>query len=150
MESSNGMSKMRPMLRKLRGITLIELMIVIVIIGIMATIAYPEYREFAARAKRVEAKAALLQIAQQQETFYLSNNSFTNDMTNLGFSGSSNVITDSESYSVSVTAADASNFTATATYRFDDAEKAKCETFSIDGRGQKTSTPDTDCWERTR
>lgn len=144
------MCKLQSVMRKLRGITLIELLIVIVIIGIMASIAYPQYREFAARAKRVEAKAALLQIAQQQETFYLSNNSFTNDMTNLGFSGSSNVITDSESYSVSVTSADSSNFTAVATYRFDDTEKAKCETFTIDGRGQKSSTPDTDCWERTR
>lgn len=138
------------MIRALRGITLIELLIVIVIIGLMATIAYPQYREFAARAKRVEAKAALLQIAQQQERFYLSNNAFTNDMTNLGFSASSNVITDSESYSVSVTSADAGNFSATATYRFDDSEKAKCETFTIDGDGVRTSLPDTDCWTRTR
>ena len=138
------------MTRKLRGITLIELMIVVVIIGLMATIAYPQYREFAARAKRVEAKAALLQIAQNQERFYLSNNSFTNDMTDLGFTASSNFITKSESYSVSVTAANSNDFTAVATYRFDDSEKAKCETFTIRGTGVTSSTPDTDCWERTR
>lgn len=137
-------------MRKLRGVTMIELMIVIVIIGLMATIAYPQYREFAARAKRVEAKAALLQIAIEQERFYLSNNSFTNDMTNLGFSASTGFITDSESYSVSITAADASDFTAVATYRFTDSEKDKCLTFTLDGDGAKSSTPDTDCWDRTR
>ena len=71
--------------RKMRGITLIELMIVIVIVGFLAAIAYPNYREFAARAKRNEAKAALLQIAQQQERFYLNNNTYTCDMTRLGF-----------------------------------------------------------------
>ena len=150
MESSKRMPGRHELTRYLRGITLVELLIVIVIIGLMATIAYPQYREYAARAKRVEAKAALLRIAQEQETFYLSNNSFTNDMTNLGFSASSNVITDSESYSVSVTSADAGNFSATATYRFDDSEKSKCETFTIDGRGIKTSSPDTNCWTRTR
>lgn len=144
------MIKIQTTVRRLRGITLMELMIVVVIIGLMATISYPLYRDYAARAKRVEAKATLLQIAQEQETFYLSNNSFTNDMTDLGFSSSSNYITDSESYSVSVTAADAGNFTATATYRFDDSEKSKCETFTIDGDGVKSSTPDTDCWTKTR
>ena len=138
------------MLRKLRGITIIELMIVIVIIGIMASIAYPQYREFAARAKRTEAKSALLQIAQNQERFYLSNSTFTNDMQNLGFPDSSGFITDSESYSVSVTAANSNDFTAVATYQFDDAEKARCETFTITGGGQRTSTPQTDCWSRTR
>ncbi len=138
------------MIRKLRGITLIELMIVIVIIGLMASIAYPQYREFAARAKRVEAKAARLQIAQNQERFYLSNNTFTNDMTNLGFSAASNFITKSASYSISVTAANSNDFTAVATYRFDDSEKSRCETFTIRGSGVTESTPDTDCWERTR
>ena len=71
-----------------RGITLMELMIVVVIVGIMAAIAYPNYRDFAARAKRTEAKAILLEIAQNQERFYLNNNTFTTDMTQLGFSSS--------------------------------------------------------------
>ena len=138
--------------RKQRGITLTELMIVVVIVGILASVAYPQYREFAARAKRTEAKSALLQIAMNQERFYLSNNTFTNDMTNLGFSGAGNVITDSGSYSVSVTAADASNFTAVATYQNTDNERNKCLTFQLVGGGAtvQTSAPDTDCWTRTR
>jgi type IV pilus assembly protein PilE len=133
-----------------RGITLLELMIVVLIVSLLAAIAYPNYREFAARAKRNEAKAALLQIATNQERFYLQNNTFTTDMTQLGFPVAANYITDSASYSVTVTAANASNFTATATYRLDGAEATKCSLFQLDGRGTRTSTPDTDCWTRTR
>ena len=136
--------------RKMQGITLLELMIVVVIIGILAAIAYPNYRDFTARAKRNEAKAALLKIAVNQERFYLNNNSYTTDMTNLGFSGSGPVISDSSTYSINITAADASNFTAVATYQPSDNEASKCLTFQITGRGVKTSAPYTDCWTRTR
>jgi type IV pilus assembly protein PilE len=137
-------------MHRMRGITLLELMIVVVIVGILAAVAYPSYREFTARAKRNEAKAALLKVATNQERFYLQNNSFTTDMTELGFPVGTNYITDSESYTVAVTAASASNFTATATYRLGGTEASKCNLFQIDGRGTRTSDPDTDCWTRTQ
>ncbi len=140
----------RTMYRKIRGITLIELMIVVVIIGIMAMIAYPNYSQFVARAKRTEAKAALLKIATNQERFYLQNNSYTTDMMQLGFPVGAAFISDSDSYSISVTAADANNFTAVATYQRFDNEALKCLTFQIDGRGIRTSAPLADCWSRTR
>jgi type IV pilus assembly protein PilE len=133
----------------MRGITLMELLLVVVIIGILATLAYPNYREFAARAKRTEARAALLKIATNQERFYLTNNTFTTDLTRLGFS-SDPYTTDSDTYSVSVTSADASNFIAEADYLPSDSEAGKCDKFTIDGRGQKGSSPDGDCWTRTR
>ena len=136
--------------RKMQGITLMELMIVVVIIGILAAVAYPNYRDFAARAKRNEAKAALLQIAVQQERFYLNNNTYTTDMTQLGFSGSSMVISESKAYTINVPTGTPNNFTATATYNNVDADLSKCATFQIDGRGTRTSLPYTDCWTRTR
>jgi type IV pilus assembly protein PilE len=134
------------------GITLLELLIVLVIIGIMAAIAYPNYRQYAARAKRNEAKAALLLIAQNQERFYLQNNTYTTDMTQLGFAAAGANLTDSGTYSVSVTAADANNFSAVALYQKADDEAGRCPTFTIDGRGGKTSPDGTyaDCWTRTR
>ena len=135
--------------KHMHGMTLMELMIVVVIIGILTAIAFPNYREFVARAKRTEAKAALLKIATNQERFYLQNSTFTTDMTMLGFTDDP-YISDSESYSVSVTAADQSDYTARATYRFTDSENDKCGWWEIDGRGDKTSDPYTDCWTRGR
>ena len=136
--------------RRARGITLIELMIVIVVIGVLVSIAYPNYRDIAARAKRNEAKAALLRIAANQERWYLNNNRYTTDMTNLGFNVATDFVTESDSYTITVTSADTDNFTATATYNKTDAERDKCRTFGIDGRGERTSAPYTDCWTRTR
>jgi len=138
------------LMHTMRGITLLELMIIVVIIGFMAVIAYPNYREFAARAKRNEAKAALLQIATNQERFYLQNNTYTCDMTRLGFSAAAGFVTESRSYTVDVTACDANNFTAQAVYNNADAEAGKCGTFQINGRNVKTSAPLADCWTRTR
>ncbi len=138
------------MYRTLRGVTFIEIMIVVVLIGIMTAIAYPNYRQFVARAKRTEARAALLKIATNQERFYLQNNSYTTDMMQLGFPVGAAFISDSDSYSISVTAANANNFTAVATYQRIDDEADKCLTFQIDGRGIRTSAPHADCWSRTR
>jgi type IV pilus assembly protein PilE len=138
------------MRKYMRGVTLTELMVVVVIIGILTSIAYPSYRQYVARAKRNEAKAALLQIATNQERFYLQNNSYTTNMTSLGFPVATNHLSDTSSYIITVNAADANDFTATATYQNADAEAGKCSTFTIDGRGTKSSTPYVDCWTRTR
>ena len=135
------------------GVTLIELMIVVVVISILAAVAYPNYQEFTNRAKRNEARAALLRLATNQERFYLNNNTFTADVTQLGFSsadGGDTSITETGYYVIDVTAANASNFTATATYRHGGKEGNTCLTFTIDGRGAKSSDPDTNCWDRKR
>ena len=133
-----------------KGFTLVEIMIVVVIIGILTAVAYPNYRDFAARAKRVEATAALLKIATNQERFYLQNNSYTTDMTALGFNADP-FISDSSSYSIEITAADPSDFTAVATYRFGGREADKCGAFQIDGTGKKLFTGTEDnCWTTGR
>ena len=138
------------MRKYMRGVTLTELMIVVVILSILAAVAYPNYRQFAARAKRNEAKACLLQIATLQERFYLSNNTYTTDLTNLGFLVAANAVSDSGSYVCNVLGADANTFNAVATYQNADAEAGKCATFTIDGQGNKGSAPAADCWTNTR
>ncbi|MGH8193956.1 MAG: type IV pilin protein [Woeseiaceae bacterium] len=133
-----------------RGVTLLELMIVVVIIGILAAIAYPSYRQYVQRSKRPEAMSALLQIATEQERFYLNSNTYTPDLQNLGFPVSDDYPTASGTYIVDVTAADAVTYSATATYTVGDEEAGKCLTFTINGAGQKTSAPNSDCWTSAR
>ena len=132
-------------MKYMRGVTLLELMIVVVILGILTAIAYPSYRQFIERAKRTEARALLLRIAVDQERFYLQNNTF-GTMTQLQYDEPQ--ITDSDAYSVTITVNNASNFSVTATYQLGGEEADKCLTFTLDGRGTKTSLPYTDCWTR--
>ena len=132
-------------MKYMRGVTLLELMIVVVILGILTAIAYPSYRQFIERAKRTEARALLLRIAVDQERFYLQNNTF-GTMAQLQYDDPQ--ITDSDAYSVTITANNASNFSVTATYQLGGEEADKCLTFTLDGRGTKTSLPYTDCWTR--
>ena len=138
---------MMRMRKHMGGITLIELMIVIVILSVLVAVGYPNYREFAARAKRTEARAALLEISAAQERFYLQNQAF-GDVGDLGYDDP--WITDSESYSVTITANNAADFSATATYLLGGEEDGKCGSFTIDGTGAKTSEPALDCRTRTR
>ena len=136
--------------RHMGGITLVELMIVVVVLGILAAISYPNYREFAARAKRTEAQTALLKAATNQERFYVNAAQFSTDLVPLGFS-SSPYTTESGSYIITVAAADpTANFTVTATYQLGGRESTHCNVFTLDGRGVRTSSPDTNCWARTR
>jgi type IV pilus assembly protein PilE len=135
-------------LKKMRGVTLMELMIVVVIIGILTAIAFPNYREFVARAKRTEAKALLLEIAANQERFYLNANRF-GSVVELGYA--SPLKTDSGSYTVTIPVNDASDFTATAAYNLTGNELGRCSSFTIDGRGNKTSTGSIgNCWTDQR
>ncbi|WJW75095.1 type IV pilin protein [Thiohalobacter sp. IOR34] len=58
------------------GFTLIEVMIVVVIIAILATIAYPAYQDSMRKARRADAKAALLEDAQWLERNYTESNRY--------------------------------------------------------------------------
>ena len=128
------------------GITFMELMIVVVIVGVLAAIAYPNYRDFAARAKRNEAKAALLLIATNQERWYLSNNCYTANLADLGVPA----VTDSGNYNITLNNVTCNNYEGRADYNGTDDEINKCAWFEIDGRNNQTSDPYTDCWSRTR
>jgi type IV pilus assembly protein PilE len=62
---------------KNKGFTLIELMIVIAIIGIIAAIAIPAYGDYIKRARRNEAKALIMEMAQWMERKYSSDNCYS-------------------------------------------------------------------------
>ena len=128
-----------------RGITLMELMIVVVIVGIMAAIAYPNYRDFAARAKRNEAMDILLEIAQNQERFYLQNNTYTADPANVG-----GTATKENYYALSIDSADINGFELTATAvpggpqaKDNTTEHGDCTVLQLTAAGAKTPAA---CW----
>jgi type IV pilus assembly protein PilE len=139
-------------LRRVAGVTLIELMVVIVVIGILATIAVPSYRQYTMRSQRVEAKSALLQLATNQERFYLQNNTYTSDLTALGFPGGT---TENGVYTLAIGAANTTMFTATATPTpgggtngVDQTKDTDCASFTIDAQGRRSAAPDPagNCW----
>ncbi len=135
-----------------QGFTLIELMLVVVIVGILGMIAVPSYRQYSIRAQRTEAKNALLQLANNQERFYLQNNTYTTDLAALGFLGG---LSEKGVYTLAVPVANANVYQATAVPTpggglngRDMTDDVDCAVFSINAQGVRAATPDpaTRCW----
>ncbi|VUD68287.1 Fimbrial protein [Thalassocella blandensis] len=77
------------MLKKDKGFTLLELMIVVAIVSILAAIAYPSYQQHILKARRTDAKEALLSIAGLQERYFLQHNKYATAADNVWHSLSS-------------------------------------------------------------
>lgn len=61
-----------------RGFTLVELLVVIVILGVLFAIALPSYNSYVGKARRSDAKSALLSVSQAMEKFYTENSTYNN------------------------------------------------------------------------
>lgn len=58
------------------GFTLIEVLVVVAIVGILAAVAYPSYADSVRKGKRAEARAAVVNLLQQQERYQSQMNTY--------------------------------------------------------------------------
>src|SRR5580692_264188 len=90
---------------RMSGFTLIELMIAVVIVAIIAAIALPAYTQQTQKARRAEARNALLDIAGREERFLSVSNAYSQLPSDVGYGGAAwpQNVTPNSYYSVTVT-----------------------------------------------
>lgn len=136
--------------KKGEGFTLIELMVVVALIAVLGAIAYPNYNSYMKKSRRADAKVVLAKVADRQERYYIQNNSYTDDGTDLGFDSASAFDSDESYYTVTISALGSlrSGWTATASGQGpqagdDDTSAGDCTSMTMDSTGLKTPEA---CW----
>ena len=145
----------RPLPRPARGLTLIELVIAMVVIAVLVAIGMASFTWAVAASRRTDAKNALLDLAAREERYYAANNQYTNSPTSLGYVANAWPAavpgSGTQTYSLSVTAAGATSFTAQAV-RTAGGPQANdtCGDYAINDQGVQSNANNTQataqCW----
>jgi len=142
------------------GFTLVELMVVVAIISILMAIGIPAYRDYVASARRADATAMLVEVAQFMERNFSNSGRYDRDANDVGVTlpvalrGTPRGATDgTQYYAVTLPVANLSDTTFTAQAVPVNAQATDpCGTLTLNHRGQRTasgvsaSRPITTCW----
>ena len=132
------------------GFTLIELMVAIAIIGILAAIAFPSYQDSIRKSKRAEGKAALLDLQNRLERYFIDKNTYASACIGSGCAAGTKILenanTEHSYYTLSIPAQAQNSYTVKAAPTFTDTQ---CGDLTLTNTGVKAETGTgsvTDCW----
>lgn len=103
-----------------KGFTLIELLVVVLIIGILSSVALPQYTKAVEKSRATEAITLLGNLATAEQIYYMSQNKFSADLTELdlelpGIVSGTTSTANTKNFNLAVFAPNSGNFIATAT-----------------------------------
>lgn len=134
-----------------RGFTLIELMIVVAVVAILAAVAVPSYRSYVLKSHRTVAINALLDLGSRQARYYTTNNTYTTDLTLLGYPAGTVSLPSSTNayYTISVPTANGTSFSLLAA-RAGTQVNDTCGNYTYTDLGVKgvSSGTVTSCWQQ--
>ena len=136
-----------------RGFTLIEVMIVIALIGFLAAVALPSYQSSVRKARRADARSALVTAAQLMERYATEHAGSGYSTATLSATPGPTVVTkpasDNGHYTLSLANLTATTFTLRAAPQRGQTADG-CATFTLDERGVRGVSGGTlatsDCW----
>jgi type IV pilus assembly protein PilE len=125
-------------IHRTRGFTLLELMIVVMVMAIIATIAVTQYGRYAYRARRPDGQELLMRVANAQERYYATFNTYADDPVT-GDLKLGSATSEKGYYTVKITKTDLTkDYTATATPVAGNSQaKDVCGPLSINSQGVK-------------
>lgn len=133
-----------------RGFTLIELMVVVAVVAILASVAIPAYQDQMRKARRGQAKADLVELAQRAERYHTVNNTYEGFWTTIEAVGHDVSPREGTAYYVLTAEEEAAGeFLFEATPQNGQENDSRCMTLSISSTGFKDMTgsgPKDRCW----
>jgi type IV pilus assembly protein PilE len=128
--------------RRSGGFTLVELMITVVVLAIIVGIAVPAYTQQIHKARRADARNAMLDLAGREERFLSVSNSYSQVATDVGYTAFP-VTVNNGYYQLSVTVPDPAqagvtqSYIITATTFGPQLSDTDCATFTVNQLGQQ-------------